>query len=162
MDNPESLYFTDEIMIQNEMSGILPDYIPIQMADYEVLQTLNNEKDLLWEENSEEMIDGWEVLVNDGHQKLFNIKAKEEVLVNFKLAKFSGWEAQIDGDKVEIKENAEIGNIQILVPQGEHKISLSFTENTKYRLVADLLTILALFTFLYFFFPFDQKHKNKK
>ena len=162
MDNPESLYFTDEIMIQNEMSGILPDYIPIQMADYEVLKNLNNGKDLLWEKNYEGMINSWDVLVNDGHQKLFNINTKEEVLVDFKLANFAGWEAQIDGDKVEIKENAEIGNIELLVPQGEHKISLRFTENTKYRLIGDILTILAFLSSLYFLFPFEQKIKNKK
>ena len=162
MDNPESLYFTNEEMIQNNMSGILPDYIPIQMADYEVLKTLNNEKDLLWEENSKDSINSWQVLVDDGHQKLFNINNKEEVLINFKLANFSGWEAQIDGEKVEIKENSEIGNIQLSVPKGEHKVSLRFTENTKYRLLGDLLSVIALIVFLHFFFPFDQKIKNKK
>jgi hypothetical protein len=160
MDNPYDLYFTNEDMIRSEMSGILPDYIPIQMTDEILLKDLNKNTELVWEEKNQGLVESWETLVDKGHQKLFSLKTNEETLINFKLANFPGWEAQIDGESVEIKVNEEIGNIQLLVPAGEHQISLRFTENTKYRIIGDSISFIALLVFFYIFSPFDKKQKK--
>jgi hypothetical protein len=161
LDNADALYYDDAERIQNEMSGILPDYIPIQMIEEKKLKELNLSQDFIWEENIKDpKIKGWNLIADRGHEKLVSINVNQDTLINLKLANFPGWIAQIDNNPVDVLENPEIGNIQILVPEGEHKLTVQFSEKTPARLIGNSLSILGLFTLLYIFSPFKEKKRK--
>lgn len=159
----ESIYYSDQNKIQNQMSEILPDYIPIQMAEYQVLKQSNKKYQQLWLNNIDQNITNFAFHVDHGHEKLVELTLSDEALVNFKVAYFPGWRAEIDGQQTNIIVNQDIGNIQVLVPKGTSKVGLFFSENTFPRTLGDLLTISGLVIFFLYFSPFvDSKSKKQK
>lgn len=157
LDDANALYYTDSKLIQTQMSETLPDYIPKQMASQKILQQANQELPLVWLENN--AVDGQvEMMFDHGFEKMALVGAKNETLLNFKVANFAGWQASIDGELSEL-QSGQLGNIQVRVPTGEHKVSLNFGENTPARIWGDCLSILALLITFYCFSPF-AKEKN--
>jgi len=162
LDNAESLYYADADRIQKEMSGILPDYIPLQMAKEQVLKKINQDYPQIWLNDEETSIKEFDFHVDRSHEKLVEVELSDTALVNFKIAYFPGWRAEIDGEATDISINQEIGNIQVLAPEGGSKIGLYFSENTLARKLGDCLSAIALIVFFLYFSPFvESKNKNK-
>ena len=160
LDDASALYYGDALRIQNQMSETLPDYIPIQMAEEKILLQKNQSLPTAWLENAQVNTE-ITFLVDRGFEKLVAINLQNPEVLNFKVANFAGWQAELDGEKWQIDTNQELGNIQISVPAGQHKVGISFTENTPARLIGDLVSLLALLISLAYFYPF-AKDKNQK
>ncbi len=160
LDDANALYYTDAVRIQNHMSETLPDYIPTQMAEEKTLLAKNQALGTFWLADIQS--DGKATLLVDrGFEKLVSTDFFKAETLNFKVANFAGWQAELDGEKWQIDTNQELGNIQISVPAGQHKVGIYFTENTLARKLGDSISALALFISLYFFYPF-AKDKNPK
>lgn len=158
LDESESLYYSDSARIETEMSEILPDYIPKQMPSPKILQLKSTQLPDFWLEN--EKSGKIELMFSNSFEKMLAVELKESDIVNFKVAYFAGWQAEIDGEAQEIISSSDLGNVQVMVPAGNHKVSIFFSENTLSRKFGDSLSLLALIITLYFFSPF-AKRKDK-
>ncbi len=156
LDDENALYYTDAAKIQNQMSETLPDYIPKQMAKQEVLLQINQKFPSIWTDSGSKN-NLVEMTTDHGFEKLANADFREADVLNFKVANFAGWEAQVNGEKYPIDQNNSLGNIRISLPVGEHKVGIYFSENTVSRRVGDAISILALVIVFYFFYPFAKK-----
>lgn len=140
LSNANQFYYTEKELIAREMSGILPDYIPVQMAKKLVPPTT-----LAWcEESCEDKI---EVLVDRSHENLIKTNFKEERIVEWAIADFPGWKIELDGEKYG-KFQGELGNIKIKVPAGEHLVGVLLAQ-TPVRLFFDVISIISLLIFVY-------------
>ena len=135
LTDANDFYYTETDLIQREMSGILPDYIPIQMA-----KDLTPPAVFAWCET--DCKDQIEVLIDRSHENLIKTNFIQEQTVEFAVADFPGWEVELDGKKVD-HQQAEKGNIALSVPAGEHQIGLLFTQ-TPLRLFFDLVSLISL------------------
>jgi hypothetical protein len=161
LEDANSLYYSDPQLIQKEMSGVLPDYVPVQMADNEILKTISVDKDLVWLDAEDDLKLNYELLVDRSFEKLFNFQLDQETLINFKIAYFPGWKAEINGETTDIIVNPDIGNIQVLLPAGNSQLGIYFSEQTLPRKLGNSLSVLGLIIFFYYFSPFAEQ-KNKK
>lgn len=161
LDDASALYYGDSLKIQNQMSETLPDYIPIQMAEEKILLEKNQSLPTSWLENIQANTE-ISFLVDRGFEKLVAVNLQNPEVLNFKVANFIGWQAELDGQNWPIQTNRELGNIQIEVPAGQHKVGIRFTENTIARLIGDLVSLLALLISLIYFYPFAKDKIQEK
>ncbi|MBU0578846.1 hypothetical protein KKE34_01330 [Patescibacteria group bacterium] len=148
LTNAQDFYYTQEDLIEREMSGILPDYIPAQMAE-----KLIPPKKLAWcEAGCQEQI---EVLIDRSHENLIKTKFNQEQIVEFAVADFPGWKVELDGQRFE-KQQGELGNIVVKVPGGEHLVGLLLTQ-TPTRLFFDVVSIISLLIFAYLTIEIREK-----
>lgn len=144
-------YYSDPQLIRSEMSETLPDYIPVQMANEEILKEYNKKypEASVWlnQDLADDQTFTSQLLKSNNQSQTWKINSSQENLLNFKIANFTGWTAYLDNQKIEILENSELGNVQLLVPKGEHLIKLSFKEN-KLRLLSDYISLAALTIFV--------------
>lgn len=162
LEDSNSLYYSDEALIQKEMSAVLPDYIPTQMAEGKVLKELSQKLPQIWLNDEVAIINEFDFHVDRSHEKLLEVNLSEEALLNFKVAYFPGWQAEVDGEIADIVINEEIGNIQVLTPKGSSKVGIYFSENTLARKIGDSFSIAGLIIFFLYFSPFlEKKHKRK-
>jgi len=140
LDDSEQFYYTDEGLIQREMSGILPDYIPLQMAEELIPPT-----SLAWCEQdcSKEL----EVLIDRSHENLIKTNFKTNQIVEFAVADFPGWKVEVDGHPAE-KRMGSVGNIAVDVAAGEHLVGVRFT-SSNIRFWSDLVSIFSLAIYVY-------------
>jgi len=131
LDDANDFYYTDEKIIQSNMSEILPDYIPSEMA-----KKLKPPQSLIMNEDLSE--ENYEILVDKTHEKLVKVNFSEETELDFALADYPGWQAEIDGEDVE-HGLGEIGNIKITVPAGDSLVGARFGY-TNVRLISDLIS----------------------
>lgn len=162
LEDPSSLYYSDQALIQKEMSGVLPDYIPAQMAEGQVLKELNQELPQIWLNDEDAIINEFDFHVDRSHEKLVEVDLSDEALLNFKVAYFPGWQAELDGEPTEIIVNEKIGNIQVLAPKGSSKVGIYFSENTLARKIGDSFSIVGLTIFFLYFSPFLETKHNRK
>jgi hypothetical protein len=140
LDDANQFYYTDTKTISREMSGILPDYIPLQMAE-----ELTPPESLAWcESDCEAEI---EVLVDRSHENLIATNFKTDQEVEFAIADFKGWEVEIDGQKVD-KKVTEVGNIAVDVPAGNHLVGVRLGQS-QIRLWSDIVSLVSVFIFIY-------------
>ena len=161
LDDANALYYTDATKIQNQMSETLPDYIPAQMAEEKVLLSKNQELSVFWLADTQST-GKVSLLVNRGFEKMVTTDFTKAETLNFKVANFAGWQAELDGQKWQINTNQELGNIQLEVPAGNHRVGIYFTENTLARKLGDSITVAALLFSLYFFYPFAKDKSPQK
>ncbi len=161
LDDASALYYGDSLRIQNQMSETLPDYIPIQMAEEKILLEKNQSLPTSWLENIQANTE-ISFLVDRGFEKLVAVNLQNPEVLNFKVANFIGWQAELDGQNWPIQTNRELGNIQIEVPAGQHKVGIRFTENTIARQIGNSLSLLALLISLIYFYPFAKDKIQKK
>lgn len=147
LDDAEALYYTDPQRIQVEMSSVLPDYIPKQMASEDKLLELGQQLPLAWltGENTKYNV---EILFDRGFEKLLQVESQAPELLNLRLAYFPGWRAEVDGQVVPVTYDAELGNLQIPIPAGTHQVGVFFGEYTWPRQLGNGLTLLSLLTLL--------------
>lgn len=75
------------------------------------------------------LVDGGEAGVSpvdaDGSKQSYEVHAKTEARLKFRSVYFPGWVARVDGKTVDIRRSDE-GLIQVIVPTGEHHLTLTF------------------------------------
>lgn len=162
--NSELYYYDDQKKISAEMSETLPDYIPKQMAEETILQRYNEKypEPTAWrsQELNNDLLFESQLLKSASDHQIWKTKLDEPTLINFKIANFTGWTAHLDNQKTEILENPEIGNVQLMIPDGEHLIKLSFQEN-KLRLISDCVSLISLLIFVSWLFILKNKSTNQ-
>jgi hypothetical protein len=162
LDDASSLYYSDSQLIQKEMSGVLPDYIPAQMANNETLKSAALNKDIVWSNDKNSSALQYHLKIDRSHEKLFIFELNQDTLLNFKIAYFPGWRAEINGEPTEIIVNPEIGNIQIQLPKGNSQLGLYFSEQTLPRLLGNWISFFGLVIFFLCFSPFlEEKNRSK-
>lgn len=183
IDSPEDYYTDQKISIAGDISKILPDYIPLQMADQKLLAEFNQQhpEPLVWLEkknsalskNDKSDIDGMsdidkisEIEIIDAQlekkqsqREIWSFNLDNEQLVNFKIANFPGWQAKVNGQNAEVLSSPNLGNIQLALPAGELEVELYFTEN-KLRLIADCLSLCGLLAFFIWQYSLRKKSAN--
>jgi 4-amino-4-deoxy-L-arabinose transferase-like glycosyltransferase len=159
--NADALYYSDPQRIRQEMSEILPDYIPSQMAEQETLKLLASDQNLAGAASKSADVE-ITPLIDQGFQYLLDVKASSDSQIVWHVANFPGWQAEIDEKSIPV-QTSELGTILLDVPTGQHTVSLRFTENTPDRIFADILTLLTILAFSYFLAPFrEEKSKQEK
>lgn len=162
LDDSSALYYTGINEVQNRMSETLPDYIPIQMAEEKILLAKNQELPGFWLEDLDST-GKISVIVDRGFEKMLSTDFEKTEVLNFKVANFIGWQAELDGEKWPINTNQKLGNIQLNVPAGQHRVGIYFSENTIARKIGDMVSVLALLISCVFFYPFAKdKIQTKK
>lgn len=74
----------------------------------------------------------------------FKAKIEGDADVRIGIFKFPGWEAKVDGEKIEtfVPENERWGRMHISLPQGEHSVRLEL-HNTLARTIGNYLSLIA-------------------
>ncbi len=135
LENTDSFYYSSPERIRSEMSSILPDYIPIQMASE---LTPPTEKYLV-PGGTESKV---EVLVDRGHQKLFRTTFTSPATFDLMVADFPGWQVELDGKTPLVKRLGQHGTIAADVPAGEHLLGFEFG-STPIRSLADTISAIS-------------------
>jgi hypothetical protein len=164
LSNSELYYYSDKQLISSEMSKTLPDYIPKQMADELTLQDYNKKypEASVWlnQNSTDNLIFKSQLLKSKNQSQDWKISLSEISLINFKIANFIGWTAYVDNKKAPIIENQKLGNVQLLVPVGEHLVSLRFQENNL-RLISDYISLVSLLIFIFWLITLKNKSTNQ-
>lgn len=134
-----SHYYSDGELIRQNMSQILPDYLPLTLKADKLLPA----KNLIVVPADSNQI---EILQENSWQKLVRTKFSSPQEVVFALAAYPGWQLEIDG-QVQPYQQSDLGLIKALVPDGESTVGLIWTE-TPLRRFADLVSLLSFFWLL--------------
>ena len=84
------------------------------------------------------------ILTDYPHLKTVAVSAIQNTNFTFNTFNFPGWQARVDGTRVNINDNNPLKLVTVPVPSGDHTVTLEFT-NTRVRSVANLLSLLGLF-----------------
>jgi len=152
-------YYSNENRIRNEMSGILPDYIPTNMqgVDIKPVAMVGN---VLKCEVDDSCEFEFEKLVDNTQEKLIRVKLKEPTTIEFTTAYFPGWFIEVDGQKRE-SVLSEFGLNSVELDKGECLIGLKFG-GSRVRKIADLTSLLSLVFLLSlygWYYVVDSKNK---
>ena len=162
LSHPEQYYYSDPSFIQSQASSTLPDYIPME-ADLKMLADFNtaHPQATAWLTDEEQIsthLDS-QLLSYNNHQQHWQIDLDQAALVNFKIANFSGWQANLDQQAVPILTGPDLNNIQVAVPAGQHQVELVFREN-QLRLISDLISLITLGGFTGFLICLNRKESK--
>lgn len=146
LDNPSVLYFEDQQKIREDMSGILPDYIPNQFDEVVIDPVPKLNQHFYCETAGEDCKMTYEVWVNRSHEKMYNVRLFEDKKVFFNIADFPEWTVYLNHQKVE-KVVSDFGLVGLDLREGEHIITVKL-ESTPIRYYADLLSMISLFGFI--------------
>jgi hypothetical protein len=83
-------------------------------------------------------------------ERILDVNADEALAVRFSTFNFPGWTAYMDGDRENIKTEADTGAIMVNVPKGYHRLKLVFqdTPARKAGKMISLVSLIALFSIL--------------
>ncbi len=134
---PEVWYYSNQDTLRTEMSGILPDFIPKQL-DVQLDPVLVADPLVRGLESDNEL----EVLVDLSHQKLLKTTFGDERQLEWNIAFFPGWQAEVDGEALPL-DISESGLITTKVPAGEHTVGI-FMGATDVRAISDTTSAFSL------------------
>lgn len=138
MIDPSALYYGNEAKIRAEMSGVLKDYIPIQM---------NYEGDILRSQFEQFRLPAnTQIVLDRTQQKIYEVELASDQWISFPVANFPNWTIEIDGEPTGSFTDSA-GLLSANVPAGKHVISINFT-NSQIRSIADLISAISLFSLL--------------
>ncbi len=97
---------------------------------------------LWWDEQFHEELEQSPAVVDDvdadlqaiddsGVKQSYEVNARTQLTIRFRSVFFPGWAARIDGNRVGVQRSKE-GNIQLIVPAGEHVVTLRFEETWRH------------------------------
>lgn len=176
----EDFYYSDAGLIRTQMSGILPDYIPVDMrlADLQSANQTDQNGNTNSESNktqasllpanadgnivipsSAETLQDFSTLVNRPHQKLLGVNVRTPETITFAVANFPGWTAEIDGKQADLL-TADTGLIQVAVPAGQHTVGI-YLGTTPIRLASDMVSFMSVLVILYMLAPLEKKMAKK-
>jgi len=130
------LYYTDETLIKKQMSGIIPDYIPLWVK---LVPQIIPEKDY-------EIISGdpyVEVKESKTQKLALEISSQDKSRILLNRFYFPGWEASINNKKVSFDYQENNGIIGFNLPAGNLSLTLEF-KPTKIRLISDIISLTSL------------------
>lgn len=79
------------------------------------------------------------------HKKLLKTKGEGELKIN--VFNFPGWQAFLDGKKIEIGETEKLRLIKVKIPQEKHRLKIIFTD-TPVRRLANTISLMSILVFL--------------
>ncbi len=137
IDNPDSYYLTNDATTtsSNELMPLWVKKVPSQRAV-----------------NKVEIIEGNASVRNvfsNSKQITFSVDALSQSIVRINTIYFPGWRVTVDKINAPISYANEKGVMDISVISGKHNVSLDFGE-TQLRLISDIISMLSIFTLLFF------------
>lgn len=142
MDNPTDLYYGDPDKIRTAQSGVLKDYVPIQMS-YEGDKLKDQFERFVFPAGVTQEL-------NQTHQKLYRFNLAQGQAVEFPIANFPNWQVELDGQP-HSSFTSPTGLLASEIPSGNHTVGLIFA-NSPTRNLADglsLISLLLLLAYLY-------------
>jgi len=139
-DYTDTYYYSDPTRIREEMSGILPDYIP-QTLNYENLEPA---QDII--QSLPGGIKSIDRLVDKADAYLFMIDLEQPSNMVFAIADYPGWELELDG-VVTSHDTTEDGLIAINLPKGKVQLGVIWTE-TILRQISNSISAISLIIFI--------------
>lgn len=138
MENPQDLYYGDEQKIRTAQSGVLKDYIPVQM---------NYDGDVLKKQYEQFVFPGKTTIeLNDPHQKLYQIEINNDQIVSLPIANFPNWKVEVNGSEVPSFSDSN-GLLAINLKAGNHRVGAKL-QNSLVRNVADTVSFLSMIVFV--------------
>lgn len=138
LENNSELYYLDEARIKNELSYILPDYIPVELE-----ANLEPAKTEFFDEYA-----GLEVISFNSVSTEIKTHFEEAQTIIFARADYPGWKVYLNG-KETAKRVTESGLIGVAVPAGENQVEVRL-EATRVRQVSDFVAAVGLVILLFF------------
>jgi hypothetical protein len=136
--NPEDIYYTDTQKIRQNMSGIIPDYVPIWVKN-DPVEVPESEYAII--EGSAQV----DLKESKTHILTINTNSEKPAVIQINRFYFPGWKAYLNGQKTDIfyKDN---GVMQINLPSGENQLKLILTKTNTQKLseVVSLTTLLII------------------
>jgi hypothetical protein len=132
LEEASDFYTGEPDKIATTLSGVVVDYLPIsfdnewQKSEWEVM-------------NVEEQP---EIKVQRAHEKLYYFNLDESQEVEFAVANYPNWTAQVDGQEVEVK-TSERGNVVVAVPLGKTQVGLKL-EPTPLRWWSNIISLVSV------------------
>lgn len=136
--DPSDFYYTDEKLIRKEMSGIIPDYMPIwakedppkiAKSDYKIIS--GDPKLEVFESKTQKVI--------------LKVSTNEPSTIQLNRFYFPGWQVFIDKEKIHLNYKENNGIITVDLPQGNYNLILEFT-HTKVRTLSEIISAISLLT----------------
>lgn len=132
-------YFKPHDFLGRTDEYYLNRYIPTPVASEEYLKT--QEEYLRLPRDTEKRPETRSAYM--GLDNSFEVDYKEETVFNYSKYYFPGWEAHVDGNKVEVVAGKPYGQVEFKVPAGEHTVDISF-EETPFRKILNIVSLLSL------------------
>jgi hypothetical protein len=95
------------------------------------------------------------ILENRFQDKKFFIDAQTPTIFQLNTFNFIGWQAYLNGKKIQIDDKNDYKLITVFIPKGRHNLEFRF-EDTLVRKIGNYLSLLSFFGFLIFYF-FNSK-----
>jgi hypothetical protein len=144
LDNPTDVYYANPDKIRQEMSGILPDYLP-QALDPDIGPT--QQLVLTPDEVDQDKSQGtYQIEVNRVAAKLIRTDFKHQQTLTLAIADYPGWQLYLDEQEL-AHDQQEQGLITTEVPPGQHYVAAKF-HPTPLRLVSDIISAVSLLAVL--------------
>ncbi|HEX7017965.1 MAG TPA: 6-pyruvoyl-tetrahydropterin synthase-related protein [Patescibacteria group bacterium] len=165
LDDAAGYYYADEQRIREQMSDILPDYLPKDLkvrtdpTQPEASYLAPRQEEELVREADEVKTKIKSILVDKGHQKMLSIDLPEATPLTFAVAYFPGWQAEVDGQAVDVSASAT-GLVEVWVPAEEHTVAIFFGR-TPVRVLADIMSLVSLLLFIFILLPISRFNKNQ-
>ena len=132
LSNPDDQYYDDPKRIQSQMSGILPDYIPIWMTT--IQEPFQQPFEVLGNKSQEIT-----VLIDRTQEKLVQFKLAQSDTLLLRMAWFPNWTVYDNGVRVDHKVDDATGFFSVQLGAGDHLISVKF-EDTPLRMWMNIVS----------------------
>ncbi|MDQ5950967.1 MAG: hypothetical protein QG639_244, partial [Patescibacteria group bacterium] len=132
LDTPDQYFTGDATVIENQLSEVLPDYLPssaVQIVPPASLASCSAECTIT------------ETIKSLTHYKELTVLANGDSTLTFSVNDFPGWFATVDAAPVDIEQQS--GLIQVSLTPGEHTVVLEFG-STRLLTVSDILSLGSL------------------
>ncbi|PIR61943.1 MAG: hypothetical protein COU66_01115 [Candidatus Pacebacteria bacterium CG10_big_fil_rev_8_21_14_0_10_44_11] len=136
LDHPEKYYTTDPYQISQELSSVLPDYLPKTFPDQPPVMV-----ELASCDQGCERI---ETILNKTQEKTWSVWSSVATTLTVHLSYYPGWQVRVNGLSVPIQDNKGLVSAQI--PAGHSSITISFLK-TPIRAWSDRISLASLIVF---------------
>jgi hypothetical protein len=151
LEDNNLLYYSDAVKIQNHMSGIIPDFLPI---DANLKLTTPPFSRFLITPPPHRI----EALIDRTSEFFVTASINQASIFKANIYYFPGWTIYLDGKQVQPQVDPTNGTIDIPLPKtGDVVISGKFQE-TPLRTVADTISVVSLLICGYLLLPKTEKY----
>ncbi|MFH2062144.1 MAG: 6-pyruvoyl-tetrahydropterin synthase-related protein [Candidatus Beckwithbacteria bacterium] len=131
-----SFYYSDKSLISEQMSGVIPDFIP-KWVNPQPKEMALTEYKILAGKPKIEVIDSKTQLVK------IRVESDEDFVLQINRFYFPGWRLYNNGNEIEFKYENNNGIINLNLPKGGYELSLIY-KNTSVRNLANLISLTSL------------------
>lgn len=139
--DPQGLYYADKKLIQKQMSGIIPDYLPIWVKNWPQVPP----------GASYQIISGSSQinLLEDKTQKLvFQASTEKAAKIQVNRFYFPGWHVFVNGEKTEINYDNSFGLISFDLPDGDAKVEVALRK-TPLQTASEIISFFSIIILLF-------------